>query len=124
MLKFDKQETKGRSAMTALFDAGTFVEMGAFIRRRGEDEPYDAIITGYGSVEGKLASPLCRTVTARQVRSTRSAQGRSKNCMSKQSEWAHPLSVYLIAQEPWFGTAHPPSRHTDGSCPLCPLPRA
>lgn len=55
MLKFDKQETKGRSAMTALFDAGTFVEMGAFIRRRGEEEPYDAIITGYGSVEGKLA---------------------------------------------------------------------
>ena len=55
MLKFDKQETKGRSAMIALFDAGTFVEMGAFIRRRGEDEPYDAIITGYGSVEGKLA---------------------------------------------------------------------
>lgn len=55
MLKFDKQETKGRSAMIALFDAGTFVEMGAFIRRRGEEEPYDAIITGYGSVEGKLA---------------------------------------------------------------------
>ncbi len=55
MLKFDKQETKGRSAMTALFDAGTFVEMGAFIRRRGEDQPYDAVITGYGSVNGKLA---------------------------------------------------------------------
>ncbi len=55
MLKFDKQETKGRAAMTALFDAGTFVEMGAFIRRRGEEEPYDAIITGYGSVNGRLA---------------------------------------------------------------------
>ena len=55
MLKFDKQETKGRSAMTALFDAGTFVEMGAFIRRGGENEPYDAIITGYGSMNGKLA---------------------------------------------------------------------
>ena len=55
MLKFDKQETKGRKSMIALFDAGTFVEMGAFIRRRGEEEPYDAIITGYGSVNGKLA---------------------------------------------------------------------
>ena len=41
--------------MIALFDAGTFVELGAFIRRRGEDQPYDAVITGYGSVDGKLA---------------------------------------------------------------------
>lgn len=55
MLKFEKQETKGRTAMIALFDAGTFVEMGAFVRRRGENEPYDAVITGYGSVGGKLA---------------------------------------------------------------------
>ena len=55
MLKFERQETKGRADMIALFDAGTFVELGAFIRRRGEDQPYDAVITGYGSVDGKLA---------------------------------------------------------------------
>ena len=55
MLKFDKQETKGRSAMLALYDAGTFVEMGAFVRRCGEDQPYDAVLTGYGSVNGRLA---------------------------------------------------------------------
>ena len=55
MLKFDKQETKGRDGITALFDAGTFVELGAFIRRPGDNQPYDAVITGYGSVNGKLA---------------------------------------------------------------------
>ena len=55
MLKFDKQETLGRTTVTALFDAGTFVEMGAFVRRRGDDQPYDAVITGYGSIGGKLA---------------------------------------------------------------------
>ena len=55
MLKFDKQETTGRTSMIALFDAGTFVEMGAFVRRSGDDQPYDAVITGYGSVNGKLA---------------------------------------------------------------------
>ena len=55
MLKFEKQETKGRNTVTALFDAGTFVEKGAFVRRRGEDQPYDAVITGYGSINGKLA---------------------------------------------------------------------
>ena len=55
MLNFEKQETKGRKAMIALFDAGTFVETGAFVRRAGDGEPYDAVLTGYGSVNGKLA---------------------------------------------------------------------
>lgn len=55
MLKFEKQETKGRADMIALFDAGTFVELGAYVRRRGDNQPYDAVITGYGSVNGKLA---------------------------------------------------------------------
>ncbi len=53
----EKQNTKGRERMLSLFDAGTFVEMGAYIRRRGdnENEAYDAVLTGYGSVSGKLA---------------------------------------------------------------------
>lgn len=55
MLSFEKQETKGRAAMLALFDAGTFVETGAFVRRKGDGEAYDAVLTGYGSVCGKLA---------------------------------------------------------------------
>lgn len=54
MLSFEKQETKGRTEMLALFDPGTFVETGAFVRRKGEDRPYDAVLTGYGSVDGKL----------------------------------------------------------------------
>lgn len=53
----EKQNTKGRESMLSLFDAGTFVEMGAYIRRRGDkkNEAYDAVLTGYGSVNGKLA---------------------------------------------------------------------
>ncbi len=50
----EKQETKGRAGMVALFDARTFVEMGAYVRRRGE-ETYDAVLCGYGSIGGKLA---------------------------------------------------------------------
>ncbi len=50
----EKQATRGREALVSLFDAGTFVEMGAYIRRRGEEAPYDAVLTGYGSVNGKL----------------------------------------------------------------------
>ncbi len=51
----EKQNTKGRERMLSLFDAGTFVEMGAYIRRQGENQAYDAVLTGYGSVNGKLA---------------------------------------------------------------------
>ena len=53
----EKQNTKGRERMLSLFDAGTFVEMGAYIRRRGdkENQAYDAVLTGYGSVGGQLA---------------------------------------------------------------------
>ncbi len=50
-----KTNTRGRDAITALFDPGTFVEMGAYIRRDGENAPYTAVLCGYGSVEGKLA---------------------------------------------------------------------
>ena len=48
----EKQETKGRAVITSLFDAGTFVETGAYVRRPGET--YDAVLCGYGAVEGKL----------------------------------------------------------------------
>lgn len=50
----EKQETKGRTLIAALFDAGTFVEMGAFVRRKGEKDAYDALLCGYGAVNGKL----------------------------------------------------------------------
>ncbi len=55
MLNFGKQQTPGREGIISLFDAGTFVEMGAYVRRHGEDQPYTAVLCGYGSVSGKLA---------------------------------------------------------------------
>ncbi len=55
MVNLEKQSTLGRETIIALFDAGTFVEMGAYIRRRGADAPYTAVLTGYGSIGGKLA---------------------------------------------------------------------
>ncbi len=50
----EKMETKGRTKMLSLFDGGTFVEMGAFLRRTPEEETYDAVICGYGAIQGKL----------------------------------------------------------------------
>ncbi len=51
----DKNLTAGSRKISSLFDAGTFVEIGAYIKRRGDAEAYDGVICGYGSVSGKLA---------------------------------------------------------------------
>ena len=51
----DKNLTVGSRKISSLFDAGTFVEIGAYIKRRGEVEAYDGVICGYGSISGKLA---------------------------------------------------------------------
>lgn len=51
----DRNLSSGDRKISSLFDAGTFVEIGAYIKRRGEAEAYDGIICGYGSVSGKLA---------------------------------------------------------------------
>ncbi len=51
----DKNLTVGSRKISSLFDAGSFVELGAYIKRRGDAEAYDGVICGYGSVSGKLA---------------------------------------------------------------------
>ncbi len=50
----NKNLTVGNQKISSLFDAGTFVEIGAYIKRCGCDETYDGVICGYGSVSGKL----------------------------------------------------------------------
>ena len=51
----NKNQTVGNEKIASLFDAGTFVEIGAYIKRSGDSEAYDGVICGYGSVSGKLA---------------------------------------------------------------------
>ena len=34
-MDMEKKDTMGRAAIVSLFDEGTFVEMGAFVRRQG-----------------------------------------------------------------------------------------
>lgn len=51
----DKNQTVGNLKIASLFDAGSFVEVGAYIKNRGDSEAYDGVICGYGSVSGKLA---------------------------------------------------------------------
>lgn len=50
----DKNQTVGTRKIASLFDEGTFVEIGAYIKRSGDSTAYDGVICGYGSVSGKL----------------------------------------------------------------------
>lgn len=44
-----------RSRIATLFDEGTFVEMGAYVKRKQNAEEFEGVICGYGAISGKLA---------------------------------------------------------------------
>lgn len=48
-----EKNTVGRERLAAFFDAGTFVELGAYIKRPGTDHA-EGVICGYGALEGRL----------------------------------------------------------------------
>ena len=45
---------EGNRRAEAFFDAGTFVEIGAHVRRSGDAAEFEGVVTGYGAVDGKL----------------------------------------------------------------------
>lgn len=56
MVQFDEKvygQAKGK--LEAIFDAGTFVELGAYTKRSGSDADFEGVLCGYGAVNGKLA---------------------------------------------------------------------
>lgn len=50
----EKKSTQGADKINALFDAGTFVEIGSFVRRSKHPQEYEGVICGYGAIDGKL----------------------------------------------------------------------
>lgn len=44
----------GYERLSALFDKGTFVELGAYIRRKDSENEYEGVVCGYGSVNSRL----------------------------------------------------------------------
>ena len=49
----ERGTTIGNQRIASLFDSGTFVEIGSFMRR--SDEELTAAVCGYGAIDGKLA---------------------------------------------------------------------
>lgn len=55
MVQFDeKVYGQAKAQLEAIFDAGTFVELGAYTKRSGSDTDFEGVLCGYGSVNGKL----------------------------------------------------------------------
>lgn len=46
---------KSKAKLETLFDASTFVELGAYTKRAGADADFEGVLCGYGAINGKLA---------------------------------------------------------------------
>ena len=56
MLKIDeKVYGSSKSKLESVFDAGTFVELGAYTKRQGSQVDFEGVLCGYGAIGGKLA---------------------------------------------------------------------
>ena len=49
-----KNGFSARTRIEALFDEGTFVETGAYVRRVQKENEFEGVICGYGAIDGKL----------------------------------------------------------------------
>lgn len=56
--------TVGKSRLQAFFDAGTFVELGAYICRPGKEAEAEGVVCGYGSLNGRLAFAFAQDSSA------------------------------------------------------------
>ncbi|MBO5682510.1 MAG: hypothetical protein J6S10_00875 [Clostridia bacterium] len=50
----DKVYGVSKERIESLFDAGTFVELGAYTKRTQSEDEYESVVCGYGAVSGKL----------------------------------------------------------------------
>lgn len=51
----EKVYGQSKAKLEAIFDAATFVELGAYTKRVGSDVDFEGVLCGYGAVNGKLA---------------------------------------------------------------------
>ena len=50
----EKVYGQSKAALESIFDAGTFVELGAYTKRNGSETDFEGVLCGYGAVNGRL----------------------------------------------------------------------
>lgn len=51
----EKMYGQSKARLESIFDAGTFVELGAYTKRAGSEADFEGVLCGYGAVSGELA---------------------------------------------------------------------
>ena len=51
----EKVYGQSKAKLESIFDAGTFVELGAYTKRQGSETDFEGVLCGYGAVSGNLA---------------------------------------------------------------------
>ena len=51
----EKMYGQSKAKLESIFDAGTFVELGAYTKRQGSEADFEGVLCGYGAVGGNLA---------------------------------------------------------------------
>ena len=52
--KDEKVYGSSQEKLALLFDAGSFVELGAYTKRAGTSDEFESVVCGYGAVNGAL----------------------------------------------------------------------
>lgn len=60
----EKTNSPAKERLVSFFDAGTFVELGAYLRRAGHPKAESGVVCGYGAVEGRLIFAFAEDVSA------------------------------------------------------------
>lgn len=60
----EKKQSAARARLEAFFDAATFVELGAYIRRPGNLSENEGVVCGYGAVSGRLVFAFAQDADA------------------------------------------------------------
>lgn len=59
-----EKSSVARERLSAFFDPATFVELGAFIRRPGNENETEGVVCGYGAVDGRLVFAFAQDESA------------------------------------------------------------
>ena len=114
--RIDSQHKKGkltaRERLAKLFDEGSFTEMGQFIHHRGthfgmqeKEIPGDGVVTGYGTVRGRLVFAYAEDFTVEGDPLAKCTPIRLPRCRKWPSRWEPLSSVSTIPVAPAFKKA-------------------
>ena len=94
----EKVYGNSKERLELLFDAGTFVELGAYTRRSADVEEFEGVVCGYGAVDGQLVFAFAQD-SGRTKGAFGERHAQKPECIHWLSRTAHPSLEYLIARE-------------------------